>query len=679
MKYVRISIVFFVAVLLQACDKTSNDGADNKTAMPTQDSAVSEKANARAAKAPDESGQAKAIPEKSVKLNKAYNGKVYSPYAKRTFPSNVYWGETHLHTGLSLDAGLFGNILGHADAYRLARGEEIMASSGQLVKLGRPLDFLVITDHSDMMGIATDIQKGTPNILADPKGKEWHEGFKKGGEAAGKAAFDLITHFAQMKVPEQLVKDYSPGAEVYDKLWNDIINTADEYNEPGRFTALIGFEWTSVPKGFNLHRNVILRDDKIRAGQVVPLTTQPPLGTTDPLDLYAWLENYEKQTGGRALAISHNGNLSNGWMFPTENTYAGGKVDENYVRLRAKWEPLYEVTQIKGDGEAHPKLSPNDEFADYGTWDVGNLDITELKTDDMLEREYAREALKNGLMLEKKFGINPYKFGMVGATDSHTGLPTAEEENFFGKSTSVEPSKTRVSHPFVKSKLGEFRGDSLLASGYQGVWAKENTRESIFDAMERKETYATTGPRISVRFFGGWEYTDTDLHSRTPAFRGYKKGVPMGGDLKQAPEGKKAPTFMVYALRDGVGANLDRIQIVKGWMDSDGETHEEVYDVVWSGDREIDDTGKLPAVGNTVDLTVANWSNTIGAAELATVWTDPDFDAKQKAFYYVRVLEIPTPTWIAYDIFRFGTKAPKEAKLVHQERAYTSPIWYTPK
>ena len=607
-----------------------------------------------------------------------YPGKTYSPYAKRSFPSNVYWGDTHLHTGLSLDAGLFGNILGHADAYRLARGEEITASSGQQVKLGRPLDWLVIADHSDMMGIANDIQQGTPNILAIPKGKEWHEDFKKGGETAGKAAFDLITHFAQMKLPEKMVSDYSPGAEVYNNLWKDITTTADEFNDPGKFTALIGFEWTSVPKGFNLHRNVILRDDKKRADQVLPLTTQPPMGTQDPLDLYKWLEDYEEKTGGQALAISHNGNLSNGWMFPIEDTYAGGKVDKNYVNLRAKWEPLYEVTQIKGDGEAHPTLSANDEFADYGTWDVGNLDITQLKTDDMLQREYAREALKNGLKLEKKFGTNPYKFGMVGATDSHTSLSTAEEENFFGKSTSVEPSKTRISHPFVTSKLGEFPGYSLLASGYQGVWASENTREAIFDAMERKETYATTGPRIPVRFFGGWEYNDNDLRSRAPAFRGYEKGVPMGSDLKEAPKGIKAPTFMAYALRDPIGANLDRIQIVKGWMDKNGETHEKVYDVAWSGDRKKNAKGKLPAVGNTVDLEAANWLNTIGASELAAVWTDPDFDAKEKAFYYVRVLEIPTPTWVVYDMVRLGAKPPEGARLIHQERAYTSPIWYNP-
>jgi hypothetical protein len=607
-----------------------------------------------------------------------YPGKTYSPYAQRTFPSKVYWGDTHLHTGLSLDAGVFGNILGPEDAYRLARGEEIKSSTGLPVKLGRPLDWLVVTDHTDMMGIATDIQRGAPNILADPKGKEWAEGFQKGGEAAGKAAFDLITHFAQMKLPEKLLKDYSPGSPISNNVWDRIIDAADHYNEPGRFTALIGYEWTSVPKGFNLHRNVILRDDGSRARQVIPLTTQPPLGTQDPLDLYKWLEDYEAKTHGQAMALAHNGNLSNGWMFPTDRTYAGGKVDKNYVELRAKWEPLYEVTQMKGDGEAHPALSPNDEYADYETWDKGNLDLTELKKPDMLKGEYAREALKRGLALEKKLGTNPYKFGMVGATDSHTSLATAEEDNFFSKSVSVEPSPTRIAHPFIKSKLAAIEGDMITASGYQGVWATENTRKAIFDAMRRKETYATTGPRIPVRFFGGWEFTNDDLRSRAPAFRGYEKGVPMGGDLTKAPKGK-APTFMVYALRDPIGANLDRIQIIKGWLDKKGKTYEKIYDIAVSDGRKIGKDGRCKTlVGNTVDLEAATWLNTIGASELATVWTDPDFDPKQKAFYYARVIEIPTPRWVVYDKVRLGAELPKEAKLIHQERAYTSPIWYTP-
>jgi len=357
--------------------------------------------------------------------------------------------------------------------------------------------------------------------------------------------------------------------------------------------------------------------------------------------------------------------------------YTGRKLDKFYVEQRAKWERMYEITQIKGDGEAHPFLSPDDEFADYGTWDAGNLDLSEAKTDDMLAGEYAREALKSGLALEAKLGTNPYKFGIAGATDSHTSLPTAEEDNFFGKHSGYEPSPERLSHTFVKTENGEIFSWQQVASGYTAVWAMDNTRASLFDAMDRKEVYATNGPRMAVRFFGGWDYTDADLNSRQPAFAGYGKGVPMGGDLTAAPEGK-SPTFMVLALRDPIGANLDRVQIIKGWLDADGATHEKVYDVAWSGDRVAGTDGKLPPVGNTVDVANANWTNTIGAAELGTIWTDPDFDASQSAFYYVRVLEIPTPPWYVYDAFRFGVDIPKKAPTSQQERAYTTPIWFTP-
>ncbi len=603
----------------------------------------------------------------------------YSPHANNTQPNNVYWGDSHLHTGLSLDAGLFGNTVSIDDAYRLARGEQINSAKGIPVKLARPLDWLIVTDHSDLMGIATDIQKGTDNILAIPKAKEWHEGFKKGGKAAGEAAFDLIGNFSQMTLPKQLVKEYSPGSAVFNRIWKTIVNAAEAHNEPGLFTAFIGFEWTSVPKGFNLHRNVILRDNADSALKVEPLTTQPPLGSTDPLALYQWLEDYEKNTGGRAFAFSHNGNLSNGWMFPTESTYAGGIVDKNYVKLRSKWEPHYEITQIKGDGEAHPYLSPKDEFADYETWDVGNLDISQKKQPEMLKGEYAREALKQGLLLEKKLGYNPYKFGFGGATDSHTSLATADEDNFFGKSTSVEPSKDRINHPFVSSDLGAFEGYKLVSSGYTGIWAHENTRTALFDAMERKETYGTTGPRMTVRFFGGWDYNKEDLQANDPASVGYAKGVPMGGDLVKQ-KSNKAPSFMVYAMRDPKSAYLDRIQVIKGWLDKSGKLHERVYDVAVSDNRSIDSSGRTKkAVGNTVDLNTATWTNSIGDAQLSAVWTDPDFDKNESAFYYTRVIEIPTPRWVLYDKVRLGAVIPKEAELVGQERAYSSPIWYSPK
>jgi hypothetical protein len=606
--------------------------------------------------------------------------KTYSPMANTTHATNVYWGDSHLHTGLSLDAGLFGNTLGPDDAYRLARGGKLTASSGTPVQLARPLDWLIVTDHTDLMGIASDIKEGTPNILAEPKGKEWHEAFVKGGKAAGEAAFDLIGNFAQMTLPERIVSDYSPGSEVFGGVWKTIVDSAERNNEPGLFTAFIGFEWTSVPKGFNLHRNVVLRDNADKALQIQPPTTQPPLGSTDPLVLYKWLEDYEKNQQGQAFAFSHNGNLSNGWMFPTEGTYAGGVVDENYVKLRAKWEPHYEITQIKGDGEAHPYLSPDDEFADYENWDVGNLDISQLKKPEMLKGEYAREALKQGLALEAKLGYNPYKFGVGGATDSHTSLATADEDNFFGKSTSVEPSKDRVSHPFVKSKLGAFEGYTLVASGYTGIWAHENTRAALFDAMERKETYGTTGPRMEVRFFGGWDFEEADVYASNAASIGYAKGVPMGGDLKAAGKNNKAPSFMVSALRDPLSGNLDRVQVIKGWMDKAGKLHERVFDVAVSDGRKIDKNGRAKEpVGNTVDLETATWSNSIGDTQLATVWTDPDFDPAESSFYYVRVLEIPTPRWVLYDKVRLGAEIPEEAELVGQERAYTSPIWYSPK
>ncbi len=610
-------------------------------------------------------------------LSDLYPGKAYSPYADRSFPDRVFWGDTHLHTGLSMDAGLFGARLGLDEAYRFARGEQVTASSGQPAKLGRPLDWLVIADHSDGMGFFTDLASGAPDILEYEQGRRWYEGLQAGGEASANAALDLITTFAQGKINKDMIAEYSPGGRTYESIWMKVVDAAERYNEPGAFTAFIGFEWTSLVNGNNLHRNVIFRDNGDKAGMVVPYTTQAPVGSTDPLDLYAYLENYEAKTGGSVQALAHNGNLSNGIMFPVDAQYTGRKIDRNYVEKRARWEPMYEVTQIKGDGETHPFLSPDDAFADYETWDAGNLDLSEAKTDKMLQYEYARQALLNGLLLEKRLGTNPYKFGLVGSTDSHTALSAVEEENFFGKATNAEPSPTRMGHPFSKTENGVFEGYELVASGYTGVWAQENTRTAIWDAMARKEIYATTGPRMTVRFFGGWDYIPEDLNSRAPAFRGYEKGVPMGGDLRPR-DTESAPTFMVYALRDVIGANLDRIQIVKGWLDAKGKTHEKVYDVAWSSGRELDDNGVLPPVGNTVDIAAANWTNTIGASELATVWTDPDFDPEQSAFYYARVLEIPTPRWVVYDAFRYGVEIPEGAETIHQERAYTSPIWYTP-
>jgi uncharacterized protein DUF3604 len=612
-------------------------------------------------------------------LSNAYTGKVYSPYAKRGIPERPLWGDTHLHTSLSMDAGLFGNRLSPHEAYRFARGEEVVSSSGQAVRLSRPLDWLVVADHSDGMGFFGDIASGKPELMAYEQSARWIKAFDEGGDAAVKASLDLITTFSNDKMDPEMFALYSPGSKPYKNLWEKVIDDAEAFNDPGRFTAFIGFEWTSLIQGNNMHRVVIMRDGKVRARQVVPFTMTAPQGSPDPRDLWKYLTNYEEKTDGEVLAIAHNGNLSNGIMFPLEAQWNGTKFDETYVTQRNKWEPLYEVTQIKGDGESHPFLSPDDEFADYENWDIGNLDVSVAKTNDMLAGEYAREALKRGLVIEKRLGTNPYKFGLIGSTDSHTSLATAGEDNFFGKHSGYEPNPERMTHPFMKTDNGEIVGWQMVASGLAAVWATENSREAIFDAMQRKEVYGTTGPRMAVRMFGGWEFTDQDMNSRIPANAGYQKGTPMGGDLRVRPEGATAPNFMIYALRDPIGANLDRIQIVKGWLDGDGTTQEKVYDVVWSGERTLDKKGKLPAVGNTVDAATASWTNTIGSAELATIWTDPDFDVKQKAFYYARVLEIPTPRWSTYDAFRYGVDLPEGAPVSTQERAYTSPIWYTPK
>ncbi|WP_253285908.1 MULTISPECIES: DUF3604 domain-containing protein [unclassified Ruegeria] len=597
----------------------------------------------------------------------------FSPYAGRDFPTRPLWGDTHLHTSLSLDARAFGVLLSPADAFRFARGEEVTTSHGLQAKLSRPLDWLVVSDHSDAMGAMNEIVAGNATLMRDPTLRDWNDRLNQGGDVALGATMEVIETFAGISggaLPEAIA-----DRRFVQSVWDDFTKTADAFDDPGSFTAFIGYEWTSTEGGNNLHRNVIYRDDAIRARQMLPFTTAE---TFNPEDLWDWMERYEEETGGRVLALAHNGNVSNGLMFPVEtNPDTGEPLTGDYAERRAKWEPLYEITQIKGDGEAHPFLSPNDEFADYETWDVANLGPVP-KEDWMLQYEYAREAFKNGLKLEQQLGTNPYKFGVVGSTDSHTALATAQEDNFFGKHSGVEPEPGRWQHVVGEFEATRILGWQMAASGYAAVWAQENTRDSIFDAMERKEVYGTTGSRITVRFFGGWDFDASDAQSRLPAKIGYEKGVPMGGDLQAAPDDASAPSFLVAALKDPYSGNLDRIQIVKGWLTADGETQEQVFNVVWSDDRVIDDAGKLPSVGNTVDVETGTFTNSIGAPELITVWTDPEFDPEQKAFYYARVLEIPTPRWTVYEAVRFGDEIPNDVPTSTQERAYTSPIWYTP-
>jgi len=570
----------------------------------------------------------------------------YSPYPQQNFPNQVYFGETHLHTSFSTDAGMIPG------------------------RLSRPFDFVVVTDHSENLGLAPAVAVSDPDLLAIPWGKKLHDLVKDGKPMD---AFDMFV--AQIFKGEDPLK----GSSLPRTYWDLATTAADANNVPGAFTAFIGYEWSSAPQGANLHRNIIYRDGKAIANSVLPFSSYD---STDPEDLWNYMSEFEKKTGGKMLAIAHNGNLSDGLMFDDVTLTTRKPLDRNYAERRMRWEPIYEVTQIKGDGETVPSLSPNDEFADYYTWEPASFSAL-TTTPEMLPKEYAREALKRGLAYQDKIGANPFKFGMIGSTDAHTSIPSTEEDSFFGKISAAEPSGSPLRYeelvngrlspdPETKTRLYE-----SMAGGLTAIWARENTREALWDAMASKEVYATTGTRLMVRVFGGWNLVESDLDRSDFAEYGYANGVPMGGDLKDSPKGA-APTMLIRVLRDVDGANIDRIQIIKGWLDADGNTQERIYDVACADDRAIENRRCESPVGNTVNVAQASYSNSIGEPFLSAAWTDPDFNAQQHAFYYVRVLEIPTPTWLAFDVKYFGVKLPDDAVMEGQERAYTSPIWYTP-
>ncbi len=602
-----------------------------------------------------EHAQALTPPEKAAQMR-------YSPPLREPEENNLYWGDLHLHTNQSPDAFLTGTrAVSPDEAYRFAKGAAVEADNEMMVRLEEPLDFMAITDHSEYLGVFPRLEDGDPALAGWPLAKQWGRLLKSGETAELAVAFAnaIQSSDSALRTPDKVVRT----------SWDDVVERADRYNDPGRFTALIGYEWTSMINGDNLHRVVLFKGDAKEAGKVVPFTAQD---SPDPEDLWQALAKYEA-AGVRSLAIAHNGNVSNGRMF-SPNRVNGQPLNARYAEMRSRWEPVYEVTQVKGDGEAHPALSPDDEFADFETWDQGNISLTAEKEPWMLEYEYARSALRNGLVWERKLGTNPFKFGMIGSTDSHTGLSTTDESNFFGKFLESEPSAERW-----QAKMAAVLQQSweLGASGLAAVWAPENTREAIFDALMRRETYGTTGSRIRLRFFGGWDFASEDIDRPDYARYAYDKGVSMGGTLSLDAR-QKSPSFLIHAVRDPNSANLDRVQVVKGWLDASGRTHEKIFEVALSDDRKVDANGKAPPVGSTVDLEEATYTNSIGDPELATWWKDPEFKPDQPAFYYVRVLEIPRPRWTAYDEKFFGVTMADDVRRVVQDRAYSSPIWYNP-
>lgn len=603
-------------------------------------------------------------------------------------PTNLYWGDTHLHTSYSFDAFMNGNKTADPDtAYRWAKGQPVIHPMNRTrTQLDRPLDFLVVADHAELMGVIRQIHFGEadlPEMGMWGSIKRWFAinvlNDKLDDGTAQEVFLDILpSHMANPggdpvqdpnnKLPTQTFGDTRQMQQV---AWNEIVDAAEKHNQPGTFTSFVGWEWSSIPTGSNLHRVVMSPNGGETAKKYLPFGSDV---SQYPEDLWAWLDTTSKETGAEFIAIPHNSNISKGYMFQ-ETTLKGEPITEAYAKTRLEWEPVAEITQIKGDSETHPTLSPDDEFADFETYRFYIQNSEQDYVYEAKKGDYIRSGLKIGLKIEEKVGTNPYKFGVIGSTDSHSGLATADEGAFWGK-------MARDSTPESKRLFGIGRraltGWNMSAQGLAAVWAEENNRDSIFQAFKRKEVYGTTGPRMRVRFFGGWGFDALDDQHSNIAEVGYKGGVPMGGDLTRASTAGAAPEFLIQAVKDPVGANLDRVQVVKGWLGANGETQEKVFDVAWAGDRQINAKGKLPAVGDTVDRNTGRVSNTIGTPELITVWTDPEFDPEQRAFYYVRVLQIPTARHSLLDGIALQEPAPEEGPATIQERAYTSPIWYTP-
>ena len=582
-------------------------------------------------------------------------------------PSQVYWGDTHLHTSYSPDAYFFGNETADPDtAYRYAKGLPVIHPYHKgKIQIRTPLDFLVVADHAEMMGVPLRLFQGDKTLTKTATGQR----FMKMVEA-GKGQ-EVFLEFVGAINAGQPYDDLN-GEGTRRSVWSQMVKITERHNSPGEFTSFNGWEWTSTPGGKNLHRVVFMPEGGEVASKFIPYSA---FDSDKPEHLWAWLEETSERTGATFTAIPHNSNISGGLMFNDVDS-EGRPITAQYARTRMKWEQVVEVTQIKGDSETDPILSPNDEFAAFEPFSHA-IDAEALADGSKAAigpGDFVRSGLLRGLELEAEVGVNPYKFGMIGSTDSHTGMASAEEDSFHGK-TAFDSTPANRFDTFLGIKGF---GADMSAAGLAGVWAESNERDSLFDAFRRKEVYASTGPRIRVRLFGGWGFDAKDAGKKDLVQIGYTNGVPMGGDLTQAPEGK-APRFLVYAIKDPVGANLDRIQMVKGWLDDEGEPQEKVSNIAWSDQRTLDDDGSLRPVGNTVDLETGAYKNSIGDAQLSAVWEDPDFDPNVRAFYYLRVLQIPTPRHTLYDAIALGMDPEQTGHpSTIQERAYSSPIWYTP-
>jgi|TARA_B110000259_G_scaffold180805_1_gene221982 hypothetical protein len=607
---------------------------------------------------------------------------------KSATATQVYFGDTHLHTSYSFDAFLNNNHSADPDtAYRWAKGQPVIHPYNRArVQIQTPLDFLVVSDHAEMLGVMKAVRNDS-DLFADlglwASLKRWYAMRLMNDAIDTDTGLEFFGRFLPVSVqaeghvdpvldPSNNIGDvaiFGDTTAVGTAAWNDIVASAERHNDPGTFTSLIGWEWSSIPTGANLHRIVISPDGAEKSNQYLPFGSNQ---SQYPEDLWTWLGETQKRTGARFIAIPHNSNISKGYMFDT-TTLRGEEITADYATRRIAWEPIAEITQIKGDSETRSNLSPEDEFADFENYEhyIQNGPVNYVGS----AADYIRPALKRGLAIEQKVGVNPYKFGLIGSTDAHSGLSSSEENNFWGKMATDSTPETKA-RPGMK--VEDRDGWNMSASGVAAVWAAENTREAIYAAFKRKEVYATTGPRMRVQMFAGWSFPDGAVEADDFAAIGYSNGVPMGSDLAATGRSDQAPSFLLRAVKDPLEANLDRAQIVKGWVDASGVEHEQIYNVAWSGERQLDADGRLPAVGNTVDLNSGRYSNSIGQAEFALKWTDPDFDPQHSAFYYARILQIPTPRNALFDAVALGLDKPPKGPSTIQERAYTSPIWYQP-